>query len=94
MSASRERARNSHVTLRHSRVGIDSTYIDDPDGYVSPEAIRGAWLVDDNGKLNGGVSQGRSKSCRKPPREKQHAPVSVVQLAMSALIRLPVAGRV
>ncbi|MFJ9721641.1 hypothetical protein ACIRP3_02735 [Streptomyces sp. NPDC101209] len=32
---------------------IDSTYIDDPDGYVPPEAIRGAWLVDGSGKLTG-----------------------------------------
>ncbi|MEU6344427.1 hypothetical protein ABZ883_26160 [Streptomyces sp. NPDC046977] len=32
---------------------IDTTYIDDPDGYVPPEAIRGAWLVDGNGKLTG-----------------------------------------
>lgn len=32
---------------------IDPTYIDDPDGYVPPEAIRGAWLVDSSGKLTG-----------------------------------------
>ncbi|MFD3472748.1 hypothetical protein ACFWWM_41800 [Streptomyces sp. NPDC058682] len=32
---------------------IDPTHIDDPDGYVPPEAIRGAWLVDSNGKLTG-----------------------------------------
>ncbi|GGV73791.1 hypothetical protein GCM10010277_87660 [Streptomyces longisporoflavus] len=32
---------------------IDRTYIDDPDGYVPPEAIRGAWLVDSSGKLTG-----------------------------------------
>ncbi|MCF2126786.1 hypothetical protein L1I79_10080 [Strepomyces sp. STD 3.1] len=32
---------------------IDSAYIDDPNGYVPPEAIRGAWLVDGSGKLTG-----------------------------------------
>ncbi|WP_371589400.1 hypothetical protein [Streptomyces virginiae] len=32
---------------------IDTTYIDDPDGYVPPEAVRGAWLVDSSGKLTG-----------------------------------------
>ncbi|MFJ4536639.1 hypothetical protein ACIP39_11810 [Streptomyces tibetensis] len=32
---------------------IDPTYIDDPNGYVPPEAIRGAWLVDSSGKLTG-----------------------------------------
>ncbi|MFC8362949.1 hypothetical protein ACFUIY_24130 [Streptomyces griseorubiginosus] len=32
---------------------IDPEYIDDPNGYVPPEAIRGAWVVDDNGKLTG-----------------------------------------
>ncbi|MDK9501209.1 hypothetical protein QEZ40_007581 [Streptomyces katrae] len=32
---------------------IDTTYIDDPNGYVPPEAIRGAWLVDSSGKLTG-----------------------------------------
>lgn len=32
---------------------IDPAYIDDPTGYVSPEAIRGAWLVDSSGKLTG-----------------------------------------
>ncbi|MEU3607956.1 hypothetical protein AB0E83_21275 [Streptomyces sp. NPDC035033] len=32
---------------------IDPTYIDDPNGYVPPEAIRGAWLVDGDGKLTG-----------------------------------------
>ncbi|MFE2365464.1 hypothetical protein [Streptomyces virginiae] len=32
---------------------IDPTYIDDPNGYVPPEAIRGAWLVDSRGKLTG-----------------------------------------
>ncbi|MGX1364931.1 hypothetical protein RKD19_000290 [Streptomyces canus] len=32
---------------------IDPTYIDDPNGYVPPEAIRGAWLVDDSGRLTG-----------------------------------------
>lgn len=32
---------------------IDPTYIDDPNGYVPPEAIRGAWLVDGSGKLTG-----------------------------------------
>ncbi|MFG2956310.1 hypothetical protein ACGF5O_21625 [Streptomyces sp. NPDC048291] len=32
---------------------IDPTYIDDPDGYVPPEAIRGAWLVDSSGQLTG-----------------------------------------
>ncbi|MDX3493095.1 hypothetical protein ACKI1I_14535 [Streptomyces turgidiscabies] len=32
---------------------IDPTYIDDPNGYVPPEAIRGAWVVDGSGKLTG-----------------------------------------
>ncbi|MFD0154603.1 hypothetical protein ACWGQ4_00625 [Streptomyces sp. NPDC055721] len=32
---------------------IDPTHIDDPNGYVPPEAIRGAWLVDSGGKLTG-----------------------------------------
>ncbi|MFD5147703.1 hypothetical protein [Streptomyces sp. NPDC058401] len=32
---------------------IDRTYIDDPNGYVPPEAIRGVWLVDGSGKLTG-----------------------------------------
>lgn len=32
---------------------IDPTYVDDPNGYVPPEAIRGAWLVDAHGKLTG-----------------------------------------
>ncbi|WP_329033872.1 hypothetical protein OIE71_16400 [Streptomyces sp. NBC_01725] len=32
---------------------IDPAYIDDPNGYVPPEAIRGAWLVDSSGKLTG-----------------------------------------
>ncbi|MFI6662304.1 hypothetical protein ACIBL8_43115 [Streptomyces sp. NPDC050523] len=32
---------------------IDPRYVDDPNGYVPPEAIRGAWLVDDSGKLTG-----------------------------------------
>ncbi|WP_405820177.1 hypothetical protein OG241_31950 [Streptomyces sp. NBC_01390] len=32
---------------------IDPTYIDDPNGYVPPEAIRGAWLVDSSGKPTG-----------------------------------------
>lgn len=32
---------------------IDPTHIDDPNGYVPPEAIRGAWLVDGRGKLTG-----------------------------------------
>ncbi|XKK64302.1 hypothetical protein HFP71_19155 [Streptomyces sp. ARC32] len=32
---------------------IDPRYIDDPNGYVPPEAIRGAWLVDGSGKLTG-----------------------------------------
>lgn len=32
---------------------IDPTYLDDPNGYVPPEAIRGAWLVDSSGKLTG-----------------------------------------
>ncbi|MEW1773737.1 hypothetical protein [Streptomyces sp. NPDC086777] len=32
---------------------IDPAYIDDPNGYVPPEAIRGVWLVDDSGKLTG-----------------------------------------
>ncbi|MFI1658636.1 hypothetical protein ACH4ZU_27595 [Streptomyces sp. NPDC020472] len=32
---------------------IDPTYIDDPNGYVPPEAIRGAWVVDDSGRLTG-----------------------------------------
>ncbi|MFE2583194.1 hypothetical protein [Streptomyces sp. NPDC059378] len=32
---------------------IDARYLDDPNGYVPPEAIRGAWLVDSNGKLTG-----------------------------------------
>ena len=32
---------------------IDTTHIDDPNGYVPPEAIRGAWLVDSSGKLTG-----------------------------------------
>ncbi|MFG2951949.1 hypothetical protein [Streptomyces adustus] len=32
---------------------IDPAYVDDPNGYVPPEAIRGAWLVDSSGKLTG-----------------------------------------
>ncbi|AZM93686.1 hypothetical protein [Streptomyces sp. W1SF4] len=32
---------------------IDTAYVDDPNGYVPPEAIRGAWLVDSGGKLTG-----------------------------------------
>ncbi|MFJ3423150.1 hypothetical protein ACIPN8_43295 [Streptomyces sp. NPDC086082] len=32
---------------------IDPTHIGDPNGYVPPEAIRGAWLVDSSGKLTG-----------------------------------------
>ncbi|MEU6448385.1 hypothetical protein [Streptomyces sp. NPDC046979] len=32
---------------------IDPSYVDDPNGYVPPEAIRGAWLVDSSGKLTG-----------------------------------------
>ncbi|MFF4629045.1 hypothetical protein [Streptomyces griseorubiginosus] len=32
---------------------IDPAYIDDPNGYVPPEAIRGAWVVDDHGQLTG-----------------------------------------
>ncbi|MFE0906151.1 hypothetical protein [Streptomyces rochei] len=32
---------------------IDPTYVDNPNGYVPPEAIRGAWLVDSSGKLTG-----------------------------------------
>ncbi|MFJ9881115.1 hypothetical protein ACIQRN_16465 [[Kitasatospora] papulosa] len=32
---------------------IDPAHIDDPNGYVPPEAIRGAWLVDSSGKLTG-----------------------------------------
>ncbi|MFB7371985.1 hypothetical protein ACFC0D_19320 [Streptomyces sp. NPDC056222] len=36
---------------------IDPTYIDDPNGYVPPEAIRGAWVVDGSGKLTGEYQQ-------------------------------------
>lgn len=36
---------------------IDPAHIDDPNGYVPPEAIRGAWLVDGNGKLTGEYQQ-------------------------------------
>lgn len=36
---------------------IDPTYIDDPNGYVPPEAIRGAWLVDSGGKLTGAYQE-------------------------------------
>ncbi|MFE2247274.1 hypothetical protein [Streptomyces lavendulae] len=32
---------------------IDPAYIEDPNGYVPPEAIRGAWLVDSTGKPTG-----------------------------------------
>lgn len=32
---------------------IDTTYVDDPNGYVPPEAISGAWVVDPDGKLTG-----------------------------------------
>ncbi|MGW0796474.1 hypothetical protein [Streptomyces sp. NPDC002692] len=32
---------------------IDPAYIDDPNGYVPQEAIRGSWLVDSGGKLTG-----------------------------------------
>ncbi|MCF2525645.1 hypothetical protein [Yinghuangia soli] len=32
---------------------IDSTYVDDPDGYVPPEAIAGAWIVAEDGTLTG-----------------------------------------
>ncbi|MEU9942894.1 hypothetical protein ACIP46_26930 [Streptomyces lavendulae] len=32
---------------------IDTAYIDDPNGYVPPEAIRGTWLVDSSGKPTG-----------------------------------------
>lgn len=32
---------------------IDPAYVDDPNGYVPPEAVRGAWLVDSSGKLTG-----------------------------------------
>ncbi|MFD6245252.1 hypothetical protein [Streptomyces roseolus] len=32
---------------------IDPTHVDDPNGYVPPEAIRGAWLVDERGRLTG-----------------------------------------
>ena len=30
---------------------IDSDWVDDPNGYVPPEAIRGGWRVDDSGKV-------------------------------------------
>lgn len=32
---------------------IDPKYVDDPNGYVPPEAIKGAWLVDEAGRLTG-----------------------------------------
>lgn len=32
---------------------IDADWVDDPDGYVPPEAIRGGWKVDDAGKATG-----------------------------------------
>ncbi|MFE5792265.1 hypothetical protein ACFQ8C_06745 [Streptomyces sp. NPDC056503] len=36
---------------------IDPTYVDDPNGYVPPEAIRGAWLVGEDGKLTGAYEE-------------------------------------
>ncbi|MEU4389335.1 hypothetical protein [Kribbella sp. NPDC023855] len=30
---------------------IDADWVDDPDGYVPPEAIKGGWKVDDSGQL-------------------------------------------
>ncbi|MGB8938735.1 MAG: hypothetical protein WCD21_00610 [Streptomyces sp.] len=36
---------------------IDPRYIDDPNGYVPPEAIHGAWVVDSTGKLTGEYQQ-------------------------------------
>ncbi|MGV9411584.1 hypothetical protein ACWDOP_16860 [Nocardia sp. NPDC003693] len=32
---------------------IDREYVDDPDGYVPAEAVKGCWLVDENGALTG-----------------------------------------
>jgi hypothetical protein len=32
---------------------IDADWVDDPDGYVPPEAIKGGWKVDDSGQLTG-----------------------------------------
>ncbi|MGK5556442.1 hypothetical protein ACSNOI_33005 [Actinomadura kijaniata] len=32
---------------------IDSAWVDDPDGHVPPEAIRGGWKVGDDGRLTG-----------------------------------------
>lgn len=32
---------------------IDTGFVDDPNGYVPPEAIRGGWKVDGDGKLTG-----------------------------------------
>jgi hypothetical protein len=32
---------------------IDTGFVDDPNGYVPPEAIRGGWKVDGHGKLTG-----------------------------------------
>ncbi|GAA3544676.1 hypothetical protein [Kribbella ginsengisoli] len=32
---------------------IDADWVDDPDGAVPPEAIRGGWRVDDSGQLTG-----------------------------------------
>jgi hypothetical protein len=43
---------------------IDRAWVDDPDGYVPPEAIRGAWKVSDDGRLTG---EYRENDQHRPP---------------------------
>ncbi|MDX2758411.1 transposase family protein [Streptomyces europaeiscabiei] len=60
--------------------------------YADSEVARG---VPYGGHRSAGAAlYGCSPSWRMPARQKQRAPVRVPQLAMSALMRLPVAGRV
>ncbi|WP_395105194.1 hypothetical protein [Actinomadura sp. SCN-SB] len=44
---------------------IDAAWVDDPDGYVPPEAIRGAWKVSGEGRLTG---EYRENHRHGPPR--------------------------
>jgi hypothetical protein len=49
---------------------IDSDWVDDPNGYVPPEAIKGGWKVDDAGKLTG---EYRANSNHSSPRDELSA---------------------
>jgi hypothetical protein len=45
---------------------IDPDWVDDPNGAVPPEAIRGAWRVDDSGRLTGEFTPNEKHT---PPRD-------------------------